>query len=54
APQLLEYNPRFSVLANIVKYLNRYIINSIPNKIVSLRINSIYIILPNFITNLIK
>ncbi|KHE79569.1 hypothetical protein GE21DRAFT_1220575, partial [Neurospora crassa] len=50
----LEYNLRFGVLINIVKCLNCYTINGIPNKIINLGINNIYVVLPNFITNLIE
>ncbi|KAK3492074.1 uncharacterized protein B0T23DRAFT_315600, partial [Neurospora hispaniola] len=50
----LEYDPQFGVLANTAKYLNYYIINSIPSKIINLEIDSIYVVLPSFITNLIE
>ncbi|KHE81879.1 hypothetical protein GE21DRAFT_1214809, partial [Neurospora crassa] len=50
----LEYNLQFGVLVNIVKYFNYYTINSIPNKIINLGINSIYVVLPNFIADLIE
>ncbi|EGZ75192.1 hypothetical protein NEUTE2DRAFT_58881, partial [Neurospora tetrasperma FGSC 2509] len=50
----LKYNPRFGVLTNIVKYLNRYTINGLTNKIINLGDNSIYIILPSFIADFIE
>ncbi|EGZ77658.1 hypothetical protein NEUTE2DRAFT_49159, partial [Neurospora tetrasperma FGSC 2509] len=54
ALQFLKYNPRFSALADIIKYFSRYTINRLTNKIISLGNNSIYVVLPNFITNFIK
>ncbi|KAK3486446.1 uncharacterized protein B0T23DRAFT_324217, partial [Neurospora hispaniola] len=53
APQSLEYDPRFSVLVNTVKYLSRYTINSIPSRIVNLGIDNICVVLLNFIADLI-
>ncbi|KHE82832.1 hypothetical protein GE21DRAFT_1177652, partial [Neurospora crassa] len=50
----LKYNPQFGVLANTIKYLNYYTINNIPSKIINLGIDSIYIILPSFITDFIE
>ncbi|KHE78312.1 hypothetical protein GE21DRAFT_1223716, partial [Neurospora crassa] len=53
-----EYDLRFGVLINIVKYFNYYTINTAKprrhNKIINLGIDSIYIILPNFVADLIK
>ncbi|EGZ69393.1 hypothetical protein NEUTE2DRAFT_71963, partial [Neurospora tetrasperma FGSC 2509] len=50
----LEYNPRFSILANMVKYFNYYTINRLTNKIISLGDDNIYIVFPNFIADYIK
>ncbi|KAL0472656.1 hypothetical protein QR685DRAFT_438584, partial [Neurospora intermedia] len=50
----LEYNPRFGILTNKVKYFNHYTINNIPSKTISLGINNIYVILPSFVADLIE
>ncbi|KHE82475.1 hypothetical protein GE21DRAFT_1213500, partial [Neurospora crassa] len=49
-----EYNPRFGVLVDIVRCFNYYIINGIPSKIVSLGMDSIYIVLLSFVADFVK
>ncbi|EGZ69678.1 hypothetical protein NEUTE2DRAFT_72573 [Neurospora tetrasperma FGSC 2509] len=53
APQSLEQAPRFVALADTVRCLSRHTIDGLPSKIVSLGCDSLYVVLPGFVADLV-